>query len=263
MPLTAAVVTGALLISAFVGGVRQIAYGALAALVLVGLWPLVLLVGGFAALMIVAIVAGLVGGEAVGDIGLGDVSEGVVRGGTKLTAWYYRLVVRAKHPVVWGVVAGAAIGTGLLWAFLALCVFPRERRTLETLTRLQAAVELQYQTRGSYPSPSADGTVPTDVHADPDAPLASPITDAFGRPILYHVSGAWKVATYTIESRGFDGRRSDDDLCVSGGTRLGTWAQRASTALRGLSAAEAGPSSKLGLRSQLAAIQASRCEPLP
>jgi hypothetical protein len=262
MALTAVVVTGALLISAVAGGVRQIAYGALAALVLAGLWPLALLVGGFAALMIVAIIAGVVGGEAVGDIGLGDVSEGVVRGGTKVTAWYYRLVIRAKHPVVWGVVAGVSIGTGLLWAFLVLSVFPRERQTLETLTRLQAAVELQYQTKGSYPA-SADGTVPTDLRVGPDAQSGAPVTDAFGHPIRYRVSGAWKVATYTIESLGFDGRQSDDDLCVSGGTRLGTWAQRASTALRGLSAASAAPSSKLGLRWQLAAIQASRCEPPP
>ena len=112
---TAGTVMIAIVVAAMLGGVRRIAYGALAALVLAGLWPLLILLGGFAALMILAVVFGLVAGEGIGDVGLGDVNEGVVRGGAKLASIYYRFLGRVRHPVVWGVVAGAIAGTAAVW----------------------------------------------------------------------------------------------------------------------------------------------------
>jgi hypothetical protein len=81
---TAAVVMVAIVAAATQAGVRRIAYGALAALVVAGLWPLLILLGGFAAVLLLAVVIGLVGGEGLGVGGLGDASEGIVRGGAKL-----------------------------------------------------------------------------------------------------------------------------------------------------------------------------------
>jgi hypothetical protein len=52
--------------------------------------------------------------------------------------------------------------------------------------------------------------------------------DAFDRPLVYRVSGIWQFASYTLTSLGFDGKPSDDDLCVSGATKLAHLAEQAS-----------------------------------
>jgi hypothetical protein len=256
---TAGVVMGAILVAAMLAGVRRIAYGALAALVVAGLWPLLILLGAFAALMILAVLVGLVGGEGVGDIGLGDASEGAVRGGAKLASSYYRFLARLRHPVLWGAVAGAVAGTAVVWAILALYVVPRERRTLETLLHVQLALEDEYQRTGSFPRPTGEGTVPPALLDEPAGQPATPILDGFGRPILYDLKGLWKLASYTVSSMGFDGHPSDDDLCLTGGTRAGTWLQRAAGPVRALFRAVSVERVHADLRLQIAAIQASRC----
>ena len=85
------------------------------------------------------------------------------------------------------------------------------------------------------------------------------ILDGFGRPVHYHLDGAWKLASYTLFSFGFDGRPSDDDLCVTGGTRAGVWLHHASASVRALLGKTSGEKPHVDLRSQVAAIEASRC----
>lgn len=259
--VTAGIVMAAIVVAAMVAGVRRIAYGALAALVVAGLWPLLVLLGGFAAFMILAVLVGLAGGDGVGDVGLGDASEGAVRGGAKLAAVYYRFLARLRHPVLWGVGAGAVAGTAVVWAILALYVVPRERRTLETLLHVQLALEDEYQRTGAFPRPAADGTLPPAL-LDDAGKTAAPILDGFGRPILYDLKGVWKLASYMVSSVGFDGHPSDDDLCLSGGTRAGTWLQRASGPVRALFRVVSVERVRPDLRLQIAAIQASRCSAL-
>lgn len=256
---TAGMVMIAIVGAAMLGGVRRIAYGALAALVLAGLWPLLILLGGFAALMILAVVFGLVAGEGIGDVGLGDVNEGVVRGGAKLASIYYRFLGRIRHPVVWGVIAGAIAGTAAVWGILALYVMPKERRTLETLLQVQEALEDRYNRTGSYPPRTNDETMPTTLLGESNRQGVEVILDGFGRPVHYHLDGAWKIASYTVSSFGFDGRPSEDDLCVTGGTRTGVWLQHASASVRALMGGTSGEKPHFDLRSQVAAIESSRC----
>jgi hypothetical protein len=228
---TAGVVTVAIGVAAGLTGVRRIAYGALTALVLAGLGPVLLVVGGLAALMAVSLAVGLAGGGAAGDAGLSGVGEGVVVGGAKLGSVYYRLWRRLRHPMAWGLGAGLVLGTALLWIVLGFYVIPRERRTLDVLRSAQSAIEQSYAEAGVYPA-----TVPVTL-------------DGFGRAISYQLAGKWKLASYTLSSLGFDGRPSDDDLCVTGGTRAGLWLRRGSDTLK----------KTIGLRAELAAIQGSRC----
>ena len=254
---TALIVMAGIAIAAALEGVRRIAYAALAALIVWGLWPLLLIVGGLAALMIVAVIAvslGLVDHGAGSDTGLGGMGEGVVVGGSKLARIYYRFLGRVRHPIAWGAAAGALAGTALVWAILGLYVIPRERRTLDTLMQVRSALEDRYRQAGSYPSPTEDGTVPaTLLSTGGPTRDAGPVADGFGRPVRYRLGGAWKIASYTVSSLGFDGRPSDDNLCVTGGTRLGHWLERAQGSLRQL----------VDLRSEVAAIETLRCSGAP
>jgi hypothetical protein len=248
---TAVLVAGALVAAALATGVRRVAYGALAALLVAGLGPVALVVGGFALLLVASFVVGLLGGAHLRDESLGAAGEGVVHGGGKLIRSYYRSLARVRHPVVWGFVAGAAAGTAIVWGALAFDVIPRERRTVEVLLRVRSALEQRYEADGSYPAPTESGAVPPG--------LAAETTDAFGRPIGYRLTGAWKIASYTLTSLGADGRPSDDDLCVAGGTRAGQWLERAAASMGALSETLLGEKTELGVRWQLQAVESARC----
>jgi hypothetical protein len=161
--------------------------------------------------------------------------------------------------VLWGAVVGAVVGTAVVWAILALYVVPRERRTLETLLHVQLALEAEYQRTNSFPHPTDDGTVPPALVESPAGQSATPIVDGFGRPIRYGLKGAWRLESYTLSSLGFDGHPSDDDICLSGGTRAGTWLQRAAGPVSALFRAVSVERVHADRRLQVAAIQASRC----
>ena len=120
-----------------------------------------------------------------------------------------------------------------VWGILAFYVIPRERRTLETLLQAQEALEDRYSRTGSYPPRTNDGTMPTTLLGDSNRQGVDMILDGFGR-LHYHLDGAWKLASYTVFSFGFDGRPSDDDLCVTGGTRAGVWLHHAAASVRAL-----------------------------
>jgi hypothetical protein len=224
-PTVGAIVTSAIVFAALISGVRAIAYAALATLIVAGLWPILLLAGGVALLMLVSVVAGFIGGDGVGDVGLYGAGEGITHGGVAIATRYYRFLGASRHPVLWGAAGGLLAGTGIVWGVLALWVIPGEQKTLKTMLDVQSQLEDQYRRDGHYPPSDAGATI---------AGQSGPIVDGFGRPIRYRVDGAWKLASYTISSLGFDGRPSEDDLCITGGTRLGAWLQRASDRMHAL-----------------------------
>ncbi|MBN1611662.1 MAG: hypothetical protein JW940_33815 [Polyangiaceae bacterium] len=181
-------------------------------LVIAGLLALVTL-----SLFAIALLGALVDADLDTDIDVGMDLTWAVRP-------YYRWLARHRGSPLLGVPVGLLLGGFLLWAALAVFVLAREARTTERLLQAQAVVENAYREAKRYPPPDGRGHFPV-----PDAVASSfanalgaqhRLLDAFGRPVRYEVKGRWKLASYRLRSLGFDGVRSDDDLCVSGQTRL-------------------------------------------
>jgi hypothetical protein len=104
----------------------------------------------------------------------------------------------------------------VLWGALALMRLPRESDTAETLQRAKLEIERIYQKDGSFPKPERGHLVIDGVTYE----------DGFGQPLVYDVTGAWKLATWTLRSHGFDERPGNDDLCIGGETKLIALAER-------------------------------------
>lgn len=240
--VTAALVAATLVGLALVGGIRRVAYASLAAVVLAGLWPIVLAVAAFAVLLALACLLGIAIGLAGGDdqIDLDGFGEGIAFGGHRLTRWYFRILRRVRHPVAWGMALGLLSGTGIVWLILVVSVIPKERATLSSLLVAQSTLEQRYRSDGRYPEAIA------------------PLDDAFGRPIEYRLKGSWKLASYRLSSVGADGVPSDDDLCVAGGTQFALWVDRIARFKTQLGA-EAGVASDP--RATLSVLEAARCRP--
>jgi hypothetical protein len=196
--------------------------------------------------------------------GLGA-AEGIAVGGSKLARAYYGVLWRLRrHAGVWGAAAGMGLGVvgllGVLWLF----VVPRETQTLGILLEAQSQIEAEHRASRRYPRPAPDGQfrmhlVPGE-HSSATTPGSdAPLPDGFGRPITYRRDGSLLTASYTLASLGFDGQRSDDDICVSGRTRVRQLMDRLREPLQLLAALR---ERRLSWSEQAAALQDSRCSQL-
>jgi hypothetical protein len=153
------------------------------------------------------------GGEAAGEASL------------KMAPKYYRWLASRRHPVFWGVPLGLLLGGLTLSWMLALVDVPKEGNTAQSLAEVQDEIERAYRDTGRYPKATEDGRLTWAALGKPNKGMF--VLDGFARPVEYRVAGAWKVAAYRVRSYGYDGRPGgNDDLCVSGGTALGTLASR-------------------------------------
>lgn len=185
---------------------RDVMHYAILAVFGVAFLPFILLAGVIALVLLVALVAALAGGEAGVDAPIGSFGEEWFVG---FTSWYYGRLARIRHPFMWGIPAGLLLGALCVWGLLTMLVAPREAKTLQTLAESQEHIEAKYEQDGEFPEP-VDGQ----LHID-----GEPVLDGFGNPVLYDISGVWKLRAFTLRSLGADEERSDDDLCMRGGTK--------------------------------------------
>lgn len=241
---------------------RAVAHGALLAVAGLALLPLVL-VGTGLALVLLGVVAlplvAIVGQEP-------DVADGspLVRAGGKLLAAggglvlpYYRHLLRQRHPVFWGVPAGALLGGLALWLVLSAVVVPGEIRTVRILGETKQRIDELRRTSGSYPRPTADGHLTAAALEGREPGSGAPLVDGFGRPLHYEVSGPRMLSSFVLVSRGFDGEPGRDDLCEAGETRLARLVDDAAAAA---SLAQRIATRSASTRDELRGIRALRCE---
>lgn len=244
----------ALLAIGYSTGLRETMHGALVSVAVFAFLPFLIAAAGIAIIVVVVLAAAMVTaitGEAVeADGGVVPIGETLVRGGSAFARRYYRALAAIRHPMFWGAIAGLPLGVLLLWSSIALFVLPGEARTVERLEAARVQIADHEASRGRVPEPDARGHLVIG-----DSP--GPAQDGFGRPLLYSVRGRGVFTSWTLVSRGYDGRESDDDLCIEGGTRLAGLAERARAALRVI-ARGVGRDATIGER--LSGIRAARCD---
>jgi hypothetical protein len=223
--LTAVAVALVLVVVGWVTGLRATMHVAFLALATVAFLPFVLVAGGLLVVMALGLFIGLVSAAAhEHPPGVDGLAEVVVKGGHWFGARYYRLIARQRHPVFWGVPAGALFGALVLWALIAAIILPGEARTVRVLAQAKEQIDQEYRANGAFPRPDADGHLVRD----------GVVLDGFARPLRYEVAGAWKFSSWVLTSPGFDGREgTDDDLCISGATTLADRAAQIRDLLKG------------------------------
>lgn len=230
-------------------GARSFAYGTLLTLATIAFLPFVIIVGllglTLAILVLGAGAAALSGGDVAVD-GIDAPVDGI-EAAARLVPGYYRLLGKVRHPAAFGAVAGALLAVVGLWIVMLMTVVPKEVETREQLLAAKAAIEEVYQRDGRFPEPPASGLLP-------GGELGVDNHDGFGTPMVYEVSGRWKLQSYEIRSLGADGEPSDDDMCIRGESNLKRLAD---------SALEAVLSRALGedatFEDDLASLEALRC----
>ena len=218
---------------------KLVAHAALLIMAAAALLPFLIL----AAVLVLPLVAlmsfgtiGLLLGLGMAPELIGEAAWPAGRLGVSVVPWYYRLLARQRHPLFWGVAAGLVLGVAALWALIAIFIIPGESRTAEILAQTQATIEQTYKAKGSYPKPDAEGHLSRSALASTGSgtPADGVVLDGFGRPVQYEVKGAWKVASYSLVSHGFDGVPGADDLRLSSSTRLGRLTDATASLLRAL-----------------------------
>jgi hypothetical protein len=203
---------------------RQIGHAALLTCAAFAFLPFVIIVTGFALIvlaLIVSLLAAIFGGDSVSTGG----GEDLVEMGADAIPGYYRFLLRQRHPFFWGIPMGILIGGLGLWGFISIFILPGELRTAAILIDAQARIEQQFEQRGTFPAPTEAGHISLRALGDEKAPEDAVLLDGFGHPVVYKKWGLWKVATWSLRSSGYDGKPGRDDLCRHGGTKLGQFAQ--------------------------------------
>ncbi len=205
---------GLFVLGAFTGA-RTFAYGTLLTLGTIAFLPFVVIAGLLGLvlfLLVLAAAAAALSGGGV-DVDGVDAPLGGIEAAARLVPGYYRLLGRIRHPVAVGAVAGTVLAVVGLWVLMLVTVVPKEIETRERMVAAQAAVEAVRQREGRFPPSSKSGLLPaTELGLDE--------LDGFGRPLVYEVSGRWKLQSYEIRSLGEDGEPSDDDMCIRGESDL-------------------------------------------
>lgn len=231
---------------------RDVMHTALLTLAVVALLP-VIIVGGVLAFGIAISILGALAGDADGgaaalgaDAALATLAP-MEKRRQSLVERYDGFFGRRRHPVFWGIPAGLVLGSLVLWLVIGIAILPREGRTIERMVAAQSAIEDHYRAHGALPKPGVDGTLRVGDRV---------LIDGFGRPFAYRVRGAWKAASWSLQSPGYDGVASEDDLCLTGQTKL---MKLADTIALGVSAITELRRGTAAAATKLSAIQALRC----
>jgi hypothetical protein len=259
MALSASAMAAAVALGGWATGLREVLYGVLLSLLVFALLPFVIIAAGVALTLVIGILAGLA--EGAGDSMRAEAGLKLAGGGVRLLRPYYRFLGRQRHPVLLGLPGGALLGALILWGALAAARLPREARTAEILAAARQQIEEHHRRTGRYPAVVAGGSLSA---ADLGLPLPAgsdgALLDGFGRPLRYQLSGPARLASYRLQSLGYDGAPGRDDLCVSGGSGLRLVLDRTALLLRDLAGlAETSPGRRLAGVAALRCPWPSRC----
>ena len=125
--------------------------------------------------------------------------------------WYENQGLNAQKnwlmdkPKPWfvGIVIGLVVGSCILWGYRSFIVVPADYQTVRQFSVIKDYIEENRKTenKGSHLEQFVIGNIV--------------IKDGFGRPIIYRE----KMGGYMLVSYGYDGKKSEDDFCFSGGLR--------------------------------------------
>jgi O-antigen ligase len=118
--------------------VRQLLHWILLSLAVTAFLPFVIIGGGLAIGLVLALVGAVLGADASGGAAIG---EGAAEIGMRILHPYYRFLGRRRHPVFWGIPVGMLLGCLLLGGVIALVIVPRETRTVRILAETQQQIE--------------------------------------------------------------------------------------------------------------------------
>jgi len=257
---SAAATSIALVATGWLTGIREVMHGALLTLAIVAFFPFALVAAVISlwltALHVSVIAAAL--GQAVGPLPDDPITP-TVNLAVWLTPRYYGFWARRRHPGLWGVPFGGLTGCLLLGGLIVTLVLPGEARTVRALEEAQRRIEGYYQQHKQYPDPDVEGRLTQAALGGGRGMRDDVMTDGFGRPLVYRVSGRGRLASYSVKSLGFDGRPGRDDLCISGQTRLMGWAETAGHIARLVDRKRGAPGETVV--NTLKGIRALRCEP--
>jgi hypothetical protein len=215
----AAVITALIvLIAGWFTDVRQLLHWLLLTLAVTAFLPFVIIGGGLAAGLILALAAAILGADASAGA---DIGEGATIVGVHILRPYYRFLARRRHPVFWGATAGLLLGCLLLGGVIALVIVPAETRTVQILAETQQQIEKFHKKTGRFPTPDAEGRLTS--KALEAARADDFILDGFGRPLHFRLRGKGILASYTLISWGYDGKPGTDDLCISRSSDVSKW----------------------------------------
>jgi MFS family permease len=220
----AAIITALIVLAVgWLTDVRQLLHWVLLMLAVTAFLPFVIIGGGLAIGLVLALTAAIFAGDAsVGAV----VGEGTTTFGAFIFHPYYRFLARRRHPVFWGMPMGLLLGCLLLGGVIALVIIPAETRTVQILAATQQQVERFHKKTGRFPTVDAEGRL-TSKELGLDARGVGNddfILDGFGRPLHFQVKGKGILASYTLISWGYDGKPGRDDLCISRASEVSKWA---------------------------------------
>lgn len=206
---------------------RELMHGALISIAVFALLPFVIIAAGIMVILLavgmivlLGILGAFTGGGDVPDKPA-DAGEPLIESGLRLVPRYYRWLASQRHPVFWGVPSGLLLGGLALWLTLSALVLPGESRSVEILADVRQQIDVYYGAHKRYPKPDDSGHLP---YTSLDETRSGVVLDGFGRPLEYRMEGRWRVASYRVRSYGYDGvPGGNDDLCVSGATKLARW----------------------------------------
>ena len=201
--------------------VRQMLHWVLLTLAVTAFLPFVIIGGGLAVGLILALAGAILSADASAGAVIG---EGATIVGVSILHPYYRFLARRRHPLFWGVPVGLLLGCLLLGGIIALVIVPAETRTVQILAETQQRIEMFHKKTGRFPTPDADGRLTSKALEGPGARNDDFILDGFGRPLLFWLKGKGILASYTLISWGYDAKPGRDDLCISRSSDVSKWA---------------------------------------
>jgi hypothetical protein len=220
----AAIITALIvLIAGWFTDVRQVLHWILLTLAVTAFLPFVIIGGGLAVGLILALLGAVLAADASAGA---EVGEGAVALGALILHPYYRFLARRRHPVFWGIPIGLLLGCLLLGGVIALVIVPAETRTVQILAGTQQQIERFHKKNGRFPTADAEGRLTSkELGLDAQEPGNNAfILDGFGRPLHFRLRGKGILASYTLISWGYDGKPGGDDLCISRSSDVSKWA---------------------------------------
>jgi hypothetical protein len=198
-------------------------------------------------------------------------SEGLAAFFRRVFVPYYRFLFTRRHPTLLGAASGFLLGTLVVGALLSVLVLPGEVCTLKRMAAIQSAIEKRHipsPLHGQWVHRTALGEqsngwpfcpAPAVAHDGPSELLL----DGFGRRFNYDVAGHWPLTSYRLSSLGYDGKKSGDDLCLSGSSRARAALDRLEDAAGVLHALLTGAAGETGLHRWWSALRGATCPPPP